>query len=180
MSTTTRGQVLAKRKLRSQKALLEASYHIHYERKILQHHGDVLVNRPPPGGHEYAAIMDSFLLHARNLNHFLYGIDRAVQLGKPGIVRRNDVIAEDFFPSTALWRKPMGGQLTEQEIGDINMQLAHLLYNRTRKQRDAYPYQNIQDRLLGTVEKFVKDAPSANLCQALLEDWPIYPYLGMR
>lgn len=156
---------------RSQKTLSKASCHVHYERKMLQYCGDILVKHPSFDGNEYAAIMDSFLIHARNLNHFLYG---------PGTVRPDDVIAEDFFPSAAPWQKPMDGQLTKKEINDINWQLAHLSYRRTQKQRDSYPYQDIQDRLLGTIEQFVKDAPADNLCQELLNDWPIFRYLGMR
>jgi len=180
MPTVTRAQVLAKRRTRSQAVLLEASYHVHYERKVLQHHCDVLVNRPPSGGHEYAALMDSFLLHARNLNHFLYGVDRAVQLGNPRIVQANDVIAEDYLPWSAGWQKRRGGQLSEQEIRDINVQLAHLSYTRARRVRDDYPYEGIRDRLIQTLEQFIGDAPPANLCKELLNDYPIYPYLGVR
>jgi hypothetical protein len=172
--------MLAKRKSRSQEALQEASYHVHYERKSLQYLCSRLVDNPPDGGFDYAAVMDSFLVHARTLNHFLYGADRAVRLCNPGIVNPKDVIAEDFFRPTAAWQKRMGGRLTEQEIKDINLQVAHLSYSRTRKLRDDYPYQDICDRLIGTLEQFVKDAPPANLCEELRKDYPIYPYLGRR
>lgn len=180
MSSQKKQKLLSKRKSRTQESLLEASYHLHYERKALQHLCDRLVHNPPDGGFEYAAIMDSFLLHARNLDHFLYGVDRAVQPVKPGKVFREDVVAEDFFSPSPPWQKSMAGQLTQQEIEHINNQLAHLSYLRTRKQRDEYPFEDIRNRLLGTLEQFVKDAPAANLCQELLDDAPIFPYLGSR
>ena len=73
----------------------------------------------------------------------------------------------------------MDGQLTEQEIKEINIQLAHLTYGRKRRWRGYYPYQDIQDRLLRAIEQFVNDAPPANFCEEILDDAPLFPYLGL-
>jgi len=73
--TKTREEILTGRKTRDNKELQAASVHLLYELTMLEHCGLHLEESPPEGMEDYAVLMESFLIHARNLNYFFYGLD---------------------------------------------------------------------------------------------------------
>jgi len=69
-----------------------------------------------------AALLESFLLHARVMRDFLWKEKR----------HKDDALAADFFDDERSWKRPrLGGRLSADRIR-LNKALAHLTYARTQ------------------------------------------------
>ena len=131
--------------------LKTAAHHLRYEREMLEFTGARLTGNPHPINLDYAVLMESFLIHARNLNEFFYGLEMD---SKGKRLRLNDVIAEDFFDPQIPWVKPQDKRLPDTPRQQINDQLAHLTYAREVGKYDDWDFQDIRQRMNGLVDSF--------------------------
>lgn len=111
-------------KKRSREDLQGILEHLGYETAMLQHAAEYL-DTQEPGTSEYFAHLESFCVHARNLMHFLY----------PDSAKDNDVLAQDFFKDTELWKRnrPKQPKLLRDARHRVNIEVAHLSYDRLGK-----------------------------------------------
>ena len=176
--TKTREQTLDGRKARSDETLREASEHLYHEVAMLKFCGDMLVQDRPQHGWLYPAVMESFLVHTRNLNDFFFGIDMAVASKGGKGIRADDMIAEDFLGG--IWQqKPSGDRLTKRQLEWVNKQSAHLSYDRHRGGRYAASfYENIMERLLRVVDQFLDTVPPTRLDPHLLAGRPWHRWMA--
>jgi hypothetical protein len=147
---------------KTEKELIAAFEQIAYEINMLKYCGNLLQSPKRPEGSEHAILMESFLIHARNLNSFFCGLERVSDKGKlekiRGGVPENDVIVEEFFLSTP-WEKLAEELLSEDLRNKINYQLAHISYERTISRADTWDYKMIQERLQRVLDKFISTVP---------------------
>src|SRR5688572_28101305 len=110
--------------------LIAAFKQVSYEAKVLKYSGDLLQSPEQPTDLEFAVLLESFLIHARNLNDFFCGLERVNDEGSLEQILRglpeNDVIVEEFFASDASWEKQPENLLTKEQRDSINRQLAHI------------------------------------------------------
>jgi len=172
VADVTREQILKDRPNRSDAALRKASEHLWYELEMLRFCGSKLIEDLPRNGWLYATVMESFLIHARNLNEFFFATDIAIERGRKRPPYKDDMIVEDFLGGLT-WTKPDEYRLSEKEVDLISKRLAHLTYSRRSGER--YPpgfYRRIMTSLFGLAEAFLTVAPEANLDSRLLERRP--------
>ncbi len=131
--------------------LRKAYKHFRYEVAMLRYSGDVLTGPNPPRGLAHAMAMESFLIHARNLHDFFYGLEEAQKGNKR--VRGDDVFVEHFFDGDG-WHSPVENRLTGDEIDRVNKRLAHLTYSREDGRYEDWDFKGIHSRLLALVELF--------------------------
>lgn len=127
------------------------AHHLRYEREALEFAGTQLAQRPYPTGLYYAILMESFLIHARNINEFFYGLDMA-RGGKP--LYDDDVIVEYFFDAQDPWAKPLANELPDDVRQHINQQLAHITYSRKVGRYGDWDFRGIQQRMCSLVDLF--------------------------
>jgi len=156
----------------SEQMLADASWHLWYEREMLNYCGNILVGRAPSSRDQFAVLMESFLIHARNLNYFFYAKEMAEESKNRKAIWFDDVIAEDYFENLLPWSKPLENRLSRDEIDKMNKQLAHISYARKITNRSAWDFQGIQTRLLRTVDAFVRAVPRERLHPALFGAYP--------
>ncbi len=116
-------------------------------------------------GMEYITLLNSFLVHARNLNGFFFAVD-IDQRRKPKSsfhIEPTDMIAEDYFEGVPSWVKPIANALTEGELEEINKRLAHLTYGRPKDELYKWDVAGIRDRLDKTYTDFVEHVPSTRI-----------------
>jgi hypothetical protein len=125
MATETRKEIIQSRRRRTQKQLQDASRQVYDEFSMLRYCGERLPRRESTDCKEFVVLMESFLIHARNLDHFFYGVDRAVE--NHGLFPE-DAVAEDFFSSDDPWQQPTTTRLSDDELRGISRQLARISY----------------------------------------------------
>ena len=172
MADVTPEGILAARTARSDEVLRHASSHLYHEVAMLKFCGNKLVRDEPRHGWLYPAVMESFLIHARNLNEFFFAVEMAVASRGAKRIYPDDMIVEDFVGS--IWhQKPTSNRLTKQQLEWINKQLAHLSYVRHEGGRYSTDfYRGVMDRLLAVVDAFLDVVTPARLDQRLLRGRP--------
>ncbi len=110
------------RKKRTPEVLRKASEHLHYEYRMLTEMARVMASGKTYERAIKNSFIESFTIHARVLLKFLYD-------EKP---RPNDVIADDFFPTSQEWKevKPEMTEILEPIYGRVGKEVAHLTYDR--------------------------------------------------
>lgn len=141
--------------LRTIQELRVAAHHLQYERAMLEFTGTRLTQKPPPVNLDYAVMMESFLIHARNINEFFYSQEMYSEKKKK--VLADDVIAEDFFDPQKSWAKPQANRLPDDLLQQINDQLSHLTYARKVGQYGDWHFADIQQRLISLIDSFIQE-----------------------
>lgn len=114
--------------------------HIRYERNMLNHTAEIIARESFTGLNLEArhvwlnALLESFLLHARNLRDFLYK-------SQDDNAREADVLARDFFADPSEWhrQRPRPVHLAGNKDGlnhRAGKRLAHLSYDRIGSSAD--------------------------------------------
>ena len=101
------------------------------------------------------SLLESFLLHARNLHDF-FSRSRADLKGQ----HATDVIAEDFFDDVAQWKRPTMPFLDEHRQR-IHRSIAHLTYHRVayEKNKRIWKLDTILMEIDGVWTAFVENIP---------------------
>ena len=107
---------------RKESDLKEASEHLFYEIQMFRATALGLASGLFPQGPLHDAVLESFLIHVRNLLHFMY----------PERPKPSDVLATDYFQSPQEWLRLCGDlppSLTNVKPR-INKHVAQITYNR--------------------------------------------------
>jgi hypothetical protein len=131
------------------------AHHLKYEKAMLEFTGERLLRHPSPVNLDYAVLMESFLIHARNLNEFFYGWEMAANGQK--MLLQDDVIAEDFFDAKKRWLKPQTNRLSDELRQRINDQLSHLTYARVVGRYGDWDFSDIRQRMSNLVDLFFQE-----------------------
>ena len=129
------------RKRRHMGTLSRALGDIGYERDMLLFTVMLEVRNPTLSGCSANIVLESLLVHARNLREFLYG-PLPPRSGPPKAPGDDDVISEDFFRKPARWAKARPQQTDRLlRMGKLaNKHLAHITYDRVfRRPLDQNP-----------------------------------------
>lgn len=175
MTKRTREEILASRPKRTPEEFREASYHVWYECEMLKYCANELLPHGPSDGESFAVLMESFLIHARNLNQFLYGRERYLENCR---LDPDEVIAEDFFAGYEPWVKPQDYRISEDNLRRINRQLAHISYGRKRSTRNSWDFADLA-KLTRMFKLFVEEAPGTRLHPEILAGYP-RPFYPLR
>jgi len=123
----------------NEEELVEASKHLAYEMKMLLRLGkciEMRQNNPDQRGVrvEDFALLESFLLHGRNLRHFLFA-DRGERRPGKFSVRPTDVLAVDYNPE---WDRELD-PVIEEWMKCVHWRVAHLSYERLSVEDGRWP-----------------------------------------
>lgn len=134
----------------SDKELFEVSEHLGYEYVMLKNCLDTLRANSLNEFLNYA-VLEAFLLHARNIIFFFYKSEAS---GQP-----DDAVAENFFSNPKHWQQVRGKKpsLIENVQTRMGKNLAHLTYKRlglTDKER-KWPCDDIYSHLITLLKLFV-------------------------
>jgi hypothetical protein len=113
-----------------------------------------------PGGPLHDAVLEAFIIHGRNLLHFLY----------PEKPQASDVIAEDFLDDPTQW-PTLRGDLPSSLVTlrrRANKEVAHLTYDRlsVTPEEKGWHFVDILRDLDLKFQEFRKLAPSKRLAEA--------------
>jgi hypothetical protein len=158
----------------SDETLKHSWRHIYYEHEMLETTADWLIENLDTNvvGYEFAIHMESFLIHARNLNQFYYA--QAMHEEEPQKHPRpknNDLIADDYCEGMTAWNPPPENRLPDTLILRIHKRLAHLTYQRSIGKRNDYDYADILRKVESVRDAFLKVAPSARLDLSEFNFW---------
>ena len=108
---------------------------------------------------EYNALLESFLVHARNLIDFLY-----LPRGEREL-RKDDLVASDFFKSEKEWRDAVGPitPFLEEQRTPINKWLSHLTYKRTSKPKRSWNVGRIAAEIVIVLTAFAEAVPAERI-----------------
>lgn len=161
MAPETKREIIQSRKLRTRKQLQDASWQAYDEFSMLRHCAELLPRCESTDCQEFVVLMESFLVHARNLDHFFYGADRVAE---NHYLFPEDAVAEDFFGANDPWQKPANNRLSDDELRGISAQLARISYLHQTRHRRAWDFESIQARLSRTFCEFAERASGDYLC----------------
>ena len=102
------------------------------------------------------ALIEAGAIHSRNLVHFFYGYE-LWQEKKEGLVKPDDMVAEDFFHEEGGWREARGSRPdvleSEELVSYVHKQVAHMVY--PQRDKKAWDFVKITDALQPALEMFV-------------------------
>jgi len=110
------------RAVQSSAELKAASDHLFYEVQMFRATAFALASGLFPGGPFHDALLESFIVHGRNLIHVLY----------PERAQASDVLADDYFDNPSVWFQARG-DLPPALVpvrARANKEVAHLTYDR--------------------------------------------------
>lgn len=115
----------------------------------------------------YDAVLESFLIHARNLIDFFIG---------PTSPRRDDIVATDFFRQASLWAPRADRAALNQLRSRIAKRNAHLTY-RLLEDKQPWNPRHIVDGLCDLRDQFNASAPAYVIATDIdsLHDEPTKP-----
>ena len=125
-----------KRKQRTPEVLRKASEHLHYEYRMLTEMARVMASGKTYERAIKNSFIEAFTIHARVLLKFLYDENP----------RPNDVIADDFFPTSQEWKevRPEMTEILEPIYGRVGKEVAHLTYDRQYVTDEAKQWHYLQ------------------------------------
>lgn len=136
----------------NREALEEAQKHVEYEVGMLEQTAKMLPRSPDLSDAHDRAILESFIIHTRNLVDFLYK-------GKG----RDRIAAEDFIDAK-VWReqRPNESKLIKDAYIRANNDVAHLTYTRLKnsKRGEQWPISEITKEILEAYALFEELVPS--------------------
>ncbi len=133
--------------------LVAASGHVLYEVKMLRATAGLIANDFAAGNQWVDnALIESFLVHARNLIQFLY----------PDGPFKTDVLAKHFFDEPERWES-LAGDLPEglKSVAQrANKLLAHITYDRIEMvgEKKKWDWSGIHDAIIARVDLFHSNA----------------------
>jgi hypothetical protein len=137
--------------------LAAASDHLYYEVQMARACAVGLASGLFPVGPLHDAVLESFVIHARNLVHFFF----------PQSAQASDVLAEHYFETPQEWNS-LRGDLPPRLAplrGRANKEVAHLTYNRLRvtPEEKSWHFLEIVADLNALLERFLRSAPRSHL-----------------
>jgi len=149
-----------KRQRRNHEELRTTSEHLEYEFQMLVDTARAIDSeRFDRKGMLHRALVESHLIHTRNMLDFLYP--------DPCKARTNDVIADDYFDDPDEWEQV---RPRIQDLGQLQSRisklLAHLTYYRQKLDRNWYS-QPVTDQIVAAFEKFLHAASETTLNEGL-------------
>lgn len=136
----------------SETDLSEMLHQIRYEHQMLLVLGDYIVREEIKDGLLRAALLESFLVHARNLIYFFY-TDKAKF--------SDDILAVDYFSSSDEWAEKRGilPKYLDEARTKANKLLSHITLSRIKKyKRDrGWPVLKIRNKIDEVFECFEKE-----------------------
>ena len=146
-----KSQEKEKREL-SKTDLDEMFHQVGYEHAMLSAIGDYIVGEKIKDGLLRAALLESFLVHARNLIDFFY-TDK--------VKFSDDILAVDYFSSANKWTKKRGKlpNYLDEARTKANKLLSHITLSRIKKyKRDrGWPVLKIRNKIDDVFECFKKE-----------------------
>ena len=141
------------RKQRTQEELRRASNHLYYEIWMLTSLASIMASRITGEVVKNNAFIESFTIHARGLLYFLYA-------GDP---QPNDVIADDFFPTSQEWKEARPGktQILKKVHRRVAKEVAHLTYDRqyVTPEMKGWPFLQIAKDIKVALNEFLRIVP---------------------
>jgi hypothetical protein len=147
--------------------LRAASEHLHYEIDHVEHLVTEISGAQP--GFQRNADIESFLVHARLVAHFL-GWNRKWTDSNKG-AREDDILAEDFVSS---WSPSVPPMVINQSVNEeIGKRVAHLTYKRQHATVDKHEWRfsEIAGALVHEVLRFVQSVAPNKLSQLHWARW---------
>ncbi len=143
------------KKPRSNDELIAASYHLAYEIEMMRGCAVCLsqIPQPPPHAIIFNALLNSFLMHVRNIVEFLYT--------ESGKATNDQVIAEDYFRGNfEEWRmiRPEKTELLRETHVALQQAAAHLSYRRITR-HPFWGWNDVGRDLELIMNEFVKNVP---------------------
>lgn len=130
--------------------------HISYEIKMLRELADALQGKGVGPRTLNNALLESFLIHYRNLYDFFY----------PEFPSRkrlpHDVAASDYLPNPKQWRKrrpDLDRNRVVENRERVNCLLAHLTLRRLKYKNRSWPDRKMANTIEALIEEFVKELP---------------------
>ncbi|PYP88926.1 MAG: hypothetical protein DMG65_14460 [Candidatus Angelobacter sp. Gp1-AA117] len=130
--------------------------HISYEIKMLRELADALQGKGVGPRTLNNALLESFLIHYRNLYDFFY----------PEFPSRkrlpHDVAASDYLPNPKQWRKrrpDLDRKRVVENRERVNCLLAHLTLRRLKYKNRSWPDRKMANTIEALIEEFVKELP---------------------
>ena len=145
--------------------LKEASFHLNYEINMLFISRVELSNAKNnvlgaiKNAYLLNAILESFLIHTRNLIDFFY-IDSPLRRG-------DDVVAEHFIENWKIQR-PLVTALLNDTKSRANKHLAHLTYERRSFEPPTWAFEEIERDLNNVLSNFFEYASEEKLCNEIV------------
>ena len=141
--------------------LVEAGRHALYEFQMLQVTAIAISSEFAKGSMLNNALLESFLVHTRNLLHFLF----------PENAHVTDVLAVHFFDEPDRWKRVRGPLPPKLKIvkDRANKRMAHITYgpNEVGGEEKQWGYYGIFDEIQVLVDVFVRNAKQ----ELLHDDW---------
>ncbi len=145
------------RKKRTPEVLRKASEHLHYEYRMLTEMARVMASGKTYERAIKNSFIESFTIHARVLLKFLYAGDP-----KP-----DDVIADDFFPTSLKWKKarPRKTEILEKVHKRVAKEVVHLTYDRqlVTPEMKGWPFLQIAKDIKVALNEFLRIVPEKKL-----------------
>jgi len=142
---------------RTDAELQEASNHLRYEFSMLGSVAQAIASGMSSNGWLLNALLESFVIHFRNLLDFFYPTENA---------KNDDVLAEDYFDDGA-WNKIRPALSDAMAQGKIraHKEIAHLTYARLQVTPESknWKFIDITNELNEIMEVFVSHVPKARL-----------------
>lgn len=108
------------------------------------------------------SLIESFVIHLRNLLDFLYSGDISEKLTKKP-PHRDDVIAEDFFDDPSTWQKdrPKKSDTLKAAHVRAHKEVAHLTYDRLNQKQETkgWKYNELLNEINLIVQTFIRLVP---------------------
>ena len=141
------------RKQRTPKVLRAASDHLYYEFWMLTSVASLMASGITDDVVIKNSFIESFTIHARALLKFLYDENP----------RPDDVIADDFFPTSQEWKevRPEMTEILEPIYGRVGKEVAHLTYARQDVTPETKPwnYPQIAHDIMVSFNEFLRIVP---------------------
>lgn len=133
-----------------------ARHHVVYEINMLMEMARGLRGEPISPAALQNALLESFLVHYRNLRDFFY----------PELCtgdRRDAASARDFVANLARWRRRKGDwqDATGDERQRLNRQIAHLSWSRLKYSPRTWPTIRMTRRMAHLIRMFLEELPSS-------------------
>ena len=130
--------------------------HISYEIKMLRELADALQGKGVGPRTMKNGLLESFLIHYRNLYDFFY----------PDLPAKRrllyDISAGDYLPSRDRWRKERPEWDTEKLLDNrerVNCLLAHLTLRRLKYNNRSWPDKKMAEFMESLVQEFLRELP---------------------
>ena len=149
--------------MKERQTLLEACGALYYEVIMLDMTVRVLSSKMTNGSFMNKILLESFLIHLRNLIDFIY-------LPK---CNKDDILAQDFFSNPENWAKlrPTLSANLEEAKKNINKLLSHITYSRLqmRTEQTTWDFMSLRNEIVLIIQAFINNIPKDIVDTRLLD-----------